>query len=47
MDEVAFLNVKGEINRQPCVCERALLARQFADATESYRCLVPVVGARH
>jgi len=27
--------------------ERARLARQFADATESYRCLAPVVAARH
>ncbi|NJD34322.1 MAG: hypothetical protein FIA96_05725 [Betaproteobacteria bacterium] len=27
MDEAAFRNVKGEINRLPCVFERALLAR--------------------
>ena len=27
MDEIAFRNVKGEINRLPCVFERALLAR--------------------
>lgn len=27
MDEVAFRNVRGEINRMPCVFERALLAR--------------------
>ena len=33
------------LDRAPA--ERALLARQFADATDSYRCLAPVVGARH
>jgi hypothetical protein len=27
MDETAFRNVRGEINRLPCVFERALLAR--------------------
>ena len=27
MDEIAFRNVRGEINRLPCVFERALLAR--------------------
>ena len=27
MDEIAFRNIKGEINRLPCVFERALLAR--------------------
>ena len=27
MDETAYRNAKGEINRQPCVFERALLAR--------------------
>ena len=27
MDEIAFRNVRGEVNRQPCVFERALLAR--------------------
>ena len=27
MDETAYRNAKGEINRLPCVFERALLAR--------------------
>ena len=27
MDEIAFRNVRGEINRLPCIFERALLAR--------------------
>lgn len=27
MDEIAFRNVRGDINRLPCVFERALLAR--------------------
>ena len=27
MDEIAFRNVRGELNRLPCVFERALLAR--------------------
>lgn len=27
MDETAYRNARGEINRQPCVFERALLAR--------------------
>jgi len=34
-------------HRDASPAERALLARQFAEATESYRCLAPVVGARH
>lgn len=27
MDEIAFRNARGEINRRPCIFERALLAR--------------------
>lgn len=34
-------------HRDAAPAERALLARQFADATECYRSLAPVVAARH
>lgn len=38
MDEIAFRNVRGEINRLPCVFERALLARHaVCELAESHQ----------
>jgi hypothetical protein len=34
-------------HRDASPATRALLARQFAEATECYRCLAPAVGPRH
>ena len=54
MDEIAFRNARGEINRRPCIFERALLARhavcelaanhQIAER-ESIACSLPAAHA--